>query len=96
MTKTKQTKTTKSNTTPTSITTLSEIGELDWNPGQDAESYVVVRDGFRVSDNEYIAPDWPQAVYERNFWQRVVDRFPDGTKVEIVKYDKKKHRVTHR
>jgi len=76
-----------------------ETVDQDWTPGQEAELYVVVRygpltlDEPRVSDNEYISPDWPGAVQERNFWQRVVNRYPDGTKVAIVKFIKKKHRT---
>ena len=93
MEKTKQNKQAATDAVPTPIMPSVEAGEQDWEPGQGSESYVVVRDGFRVSDYDYLTPDWPQAITERNFWQRVVNRFPDGTKVEIVKYDKKKHRV---
>jgi hypothetical protein len=56
-------------------------------------SYVVVRNGVRVSDKEYSKADEPRAVAERDFWKAAVNRHPDGTKIEIVQYDKKKHRI---
>lgn len=55
--------------------------------------YVVVRGGLRVSDREYTTNADPIALNEKLFWQKVVKRWPDGTKVEIVAFDKKKHRV---
>ena len=55
--------------------------------------YVVVRGGNRVSDKEYQTPDEPRALEEKNFWQRVINRHPDGTKVQIVEFDKKLHRI---
>jgi hypothetical protein len=94
MAKTKQTKTVKVDVAPTPSKTQTESVGQDWIPGQESKSsYVVTRDGFRVSDNEYISPDWPQAIQERDFWQKVSNRSKDGTHVEIVEYDKKKHRV---
>lgn len=72
-------------------------GETDvWTPGQKEEKpvpFVVIRGGMRVSDTTYDDPNDPKAIDEATFWQNVVDRHPDGTKVEIVSYDKKKHRV---
>ena len=64
-----------------------------WSPGESLPRYVVIRGGLRVSDKDYPKPDEPRAISERDFWKRVVERWPDGTKVEIVLYDKKKHRV---
>ncbi len=55
--------------------------------------YVVVRDDIRVSDKVYFDINDSSAKSEMDFWKRVVKNFPDGSKVEIVKYDKKKHRV---
>jgi hypothetical protein len=86
----------KSKTTSDAVPTPKKA-----NVGEQRESivkieiakYVVVRDNLRVSDKEYITADDPAAVNERDFWQRVVNRFPDGTKVNIVEYDKKRHRV---
>ena len=81
---------------------IIEIGELiveqpkpleAWTPGENLPRYVVVRGGLRVSDKDYPKPDEPRAIAEKEFWQKVVDRYPDGTKVEIVQYDKKKHRI---
>ena len=67
------------------INTISEISV--------ESKYVVVRDGLRVSDKEYSSPTDPEAISEKLFWKKVVDRYPDGTKVSIVPFDKKKHRV---
>lgn len=65
----------------------------EWVPGQVAPRYVVVRGGLRVSDKDYPQPDDSRAIAERDFWQRVIARWPDGTKVEVVPFDKKKHRI---
>jgi hypothetical protein len=65
------------------------LGEETWTPNP----FVVVRGGLRVSDREYYTDNDPKAIEEVGFWQRVVNRFPDGTKVEVVPFDKKKHRV---
>ena len=92
---------------PTLDVPIIEIGELEqqleqqleqrsdivWSPGESLPRYVVVRGGLRVSDKDYPKPDEPRAIAERDFWQKVVNRYPDGTKIEIVQYDKKKHRI---
>jgi hypothetical protein len=56
-------------------------------------TYVVVRNGVRVSDRDYSNPGDTRAIAEKEFWQRVVTRYPDGTRIEIVPFDKKKHRI---
>lgn len=65
--------------------------------GQTAEArpakYVVVRDGYRVSDKEYSDPADPAAIAERDFWIRVSKDQSYGEPVEIVQYDSKKHRT---
>lgn len=77
-------------TEPSSVTG----GQTTWYPSGE-DSYVVTRDGLRVSDKSYCTADEEQAVNEADFWRRVTQRYPDGTKVEIVKFDKKKHRIWH-
>jgi len=67
----------------------SEFEEQNETPTR----YVVVRGGMRVSDKEYQNPDEPKALEEKSFWQMVVKRHPDGTKVQIVAFDKKLHRI---
>lgn len=64
-------------------------------PEQQKESitYVVVRDGFRVSDREYETLDDPVAATEKEFWEKVSKNHSWGEKVEIVQYDVKKHRI---
>jgi len=56
-------------------------------------SYVVVREGFRVSDSEYVSPQDLVAIAECAFWNKVAVNHSYGEKVEIVQYDSKKHRV---
>jgi ribosomal protein L24E len=55
--------------------------------------YVVVRDGKRVCDEEYLTPDDPRALSWVKHYQNIIKKYPDGTRVEVVKYDNKKHRV---
>jgi hypothetical protein len=93
MVKTTQIKKVALDVVPTPAAPSVAFEEQDWSPNQGAEFYVVTRGGFRVSDHEYLTPDWPQAIVEMDFWQRIVNRHPDGTRVEVVRYDKKKHRV---
>jgi len=56
-------------------------------------TFVVVREGFRVSDREYSAANDPFAIEERNFWKRVATNHSYREPVAIVQYDSKKHRV---
>ena len=56
-------------------------------------TYVVIRDGYRVSDVEYETKDNPFAIAEMNFWNLVVQNHSYGEPVTIVQYDSKKHRV---
>jgi hypothetical protein len=55
--------------------------------------YVVVRDGYRVSDREYDSADAENAVAEKEFWTRVAKKHSHGEPVGIVQYEAKKHRV---
>jgi hypothetical protein len=55
------------------------------------KKYVVVRSGLRVSELEYDAPSEAQS--EMEHWKSIVKRWPDGTVVEIVEKDDKKHRI---
>lgn len=77
------------------VPTLSNvnIGEQDWIPSESSVKYVVVRSGNRVSDRDYLSENDPAALAERKFWQSIVTKYPDGTKVSIVQYNKKIHRV---
>jgi hypothetical protein len=72
---------------------LQEPIDDTWSPGESLPRYVVVRSGLRVSDKDYPKADEPRAIAERDFWRKVIERWPDGTKIEIVQYDKKRHRV---
>ncbi len=72
--------------------TLSEVSG-EQNDNNESPRYVVVRGGMRVSDKDYPNANEPKALEEQSFWKRVVSRFPDGTKIEIVPFDKKQHRI---
>lgn len=78
---------------PTSESVEQLLMEETWSPGESLPRYVVVRSGLRVSDKDYPKVDEPRAIAEKDFWCKVVERWPDGTKVEIVQYDKKRHRI---
>lgn len=85
----KQNKTVNSDEVPTPNNTDFVFEEQNVN----TPTFVVTRGGCRVSDREYNSSGDTRAVGEKDFWQRVVDRYPDGTRVEIVRFDKKKHRI---
>ena len=55
------------------------------------KKYVVVRSGLRVSDQEYDTPS--DATNELNHWKSIVKRWPDGSVIEVVEKDDKKHRI---
>lgn len=74
------------------VETVSKDNESSSNKEEQVR-YVVVRNGCRVSAVEYSDKNDPEAVEEKKFWKRVVDRWSPGEKVDIVKYNKKTHRV---
>lgn len=55
--------------------------------------YVVLREGHRVSVQEYSSPSEPKALEEQKFWRKVATDHSWGEPVQIVKYDNKLHRV---
>ena len=55
------------------------------------KKYVVVRSGLRVSDMEYDTSS--DASEELMHWKSIVKRWPDGSVVEVVEKDDKKHRI---
>ncbi len=65
------------------------------NPEQNDREvrYVVVRDGHRVSTQEYLTADDPAALKEVEFWKSVEGGHSWGASVKIVKYDNRLHRV---
>lgn len=44
--------------------------------------YIVVRNGTRVSDLEYTNREEAKSEYDH--WNKVITRWPDGSKLEIV------------
>jgi len=89
----KRTNQTQLDAVPTPEVSSIETVEQDWVPSESSLRYVVTRGGLRVSDREYPSVNEPNALAEKEFWQKIVSRWPDGTKIEIVQYDKKKHRI---
>ena len=67
------------------------------NDGSNTEeksiAYVVVREGYRVSDREYETPNDSAAISEQEFWTRVANKHSYGEPISIVQYDSRKHRV---
>ena len=51
------------------------------NPNDNGKLFAVFRNGIRVSDTDYPAPLFAQK--ELEYWQSVIKRFPDGSKVEV-------------
>lgn len=55
------------------------------------KKYVVIRSGIRVSDREY--DNVNDATEEVEHWQRILNTWPDGTKITVEEYNDKKHRI---
>jgi hypothetical protein len=74
------------------------LNNIDNNTAVDSakvikQTYVVVRDGYRVEDREYDDPNDPAALSTKEFWTRVSKNYSWGEKVLIVPYNPKIHRV---
>jgi hypothetical protein len=90
MTKTKKAIDKKSDEVPTLIS--NPVVEQTWSPNEPVR-YVVTRDGHRVSEREYVSEGDTSALSEWNFWNKISTEWSDGTKVLIVPFDKKEHRI---
>ena len=55
------------------------------------KKYVVTRSGIRVSDNEY--DHIKDADSEVAFWNKILKKYPDGSKITVEEYNDKKHRI---
>ena len=94
MAKNQKTKQSNTDAVPTLNPIEIQSGEqLTWSPSEGTLKYVVTRNGIRVSDKEYASDNEDAIIDEFTFWKNVVSKFPDGTKIQIVQYDKKKHRI---
>jgi hypothetical protein len=47
--------------------------------------YVVVRNDQRVSDEVYPSDKDPNALEEKKYWERIVNKWSPGEKVKVVK-----------
>lgn len=52
------------------------------NDSKSNTKYIVIRNGHRVSDAEYESKN--DAFNEYDYWMRVISRWPDKSKIEIV------------
>jgi hypothetical protein len=90
----KKAKTVKSDEETTPVQPQQQVvKEIEKKPESKPPTYVVVRDGFRVSDKEYSTQTDPEAIIERDFWNNVATKHSYKEKVEIVQYESKKHRI---
>ena len=81
------------NTSLTKDTLVSQPVTSENNNKTNTIMYVVVRDGYRVSDKEYSSYDDPEAIAEKEFWTRIENKYSFGAIVDIVPYESKKHRI---
>ena len=79
----------KSDAVPTPTNTPVASGEQS----KEKAKYVVIRNGFRVSDVEYDNISDSAAISEKGYWMKVSKAARDGSKVEIVPFNKKLHRT---
>ena len=74
---------------PVETPVINEQSETE----SETPTFVVIRSGHRVSDKNYPTSDDPAAISERDFWAKVVKKWSYPEPVDIVQFDKKKHRV---
>ena len=55
------------------------------------KKFVVTRSGIRVSEREYDNVD--DAASEVAHWTKILNTWPDGSKIAVEEYNDKKHRI---
>lgn len=70
---------------------MATIANKQDNGTYSKKKYVVIRSGVRVSDREY--DNVNDATEEVEHWQRILQNWPDGSKITVEEYNDKKHRV---
>lgn len=50
---------------------------------QEEKLFAVYRSGIRVSDSVYPSDRDPSALNEKRYWENILKRYPDGTKISI-------------
>ena len=53
------------------------------------DKFVVLRNGRLVSDLQYETVN--DASQELNHWQKIIKKWPDGSKLTVAKFDSKTH-----
>jgi len=69
------------------------ISNVEQNISEKNISYVVIRDGNRVSSRDYSTSTDTNAILEKDFWKLISKKHSHGEPVEIVQYDSRLHRV---
>jgi hypothetical protein len=82
-----------SNTKPTSVNAPQTNNGYGEQQPVKVPKYVVIREGYRVSDKDYPTQNDPAAIAERNYWQNIATNWSYGERVQVVQYDSKRHRV---
>jgi len=62
------------------------------NVTTEQKCYVVTRSGLRVSELVYTNKN--DAKTEFDHWSGIVNKWPDGTKIELVEYNETRHKVS--
>ena len=60
------------------VTDVSGVGEQ-----VNERIFAVYRSGIRVSDSVYTSERDPEAVHEKRYWEGIIKRFPDGSRIAI-------------
>jgi hypothetical protein len=83
----------KKKTPDTVPTNTDSTNKLEQPSEAKVPRYVVVRDGYRVSEREYLVKTDPDALEEVKHWEKVSKNHSTGESVKIVTYDNKLHRI---
>lgn len=67
---------------------MSSVDKTAPETGEPEKVFVVLRNGFRVSNSEYENAD--QAQREYNYWAEIIRRWPDNSKLEIKQVKQKR------
>jgi hypothetical protein len=56
--------------------------KIKMTSNSNSSRYAVIRNGSRVSDVDYTSKEDAKSEYDH--WNRIINRWPDGSKLEIV------------
>jgi hypothetical protein len=83
---------------PSNIKSTPATFAAQSNNGSDQQvtkviKFVVTREGLRVSDKDYQTINDPAAIAERDYWQKIANKWSYGERCAVVQYDSKRHRI---